>query len=96
VGGEVWSHSTRDSAGSHLSREVRSGAVGHVAAPEPTSAGRQGPEPEDTWQGQGPPQPRGEVQSHRTHGSAGAHLSWEARSGVIEHVAAPELPSVGR
>jgi hypothetical protein len=32
----------RGSAGAHLSKEVRSGAVGHVAALEPTSAGRCG------------------------------------------------------
>jgi hypothetical protein len=29
---------THDSIGAHLSREVRSGAAGHVAAPESTSA----------------------------------------------------------
>jgi hypothetical protein len=28
---------------------------GHVAAPEPTSAGRRGPEPWDTWRLRGPP-----------------------------------------
>jgi uncharacterized protein YqgV (UPF0045/DUF77 family) len=44
-GGEVQRHRTRGSAGAHLSREVRSGAIGHVAALEPTSAGRQGLEP---------------------------------------------------
>jgi hypothetical protein len=32
LGSEVWSHRTRDSTGVHLDREVRSGAVGHVAA----------------------------------------------------------------
>jgi hypothetical protein len=42
---EVQSHRTRDIIGAHLSREVRSGAIGHVAALEPTSAGRRGPEP---------------------------------------------------
>jgi hypothetical protein len=30
---------TRGSVGAHLSREVRFGAIGHVAAPEPTSFG---------------------------------------------------------
>jgi hypothetical protein len=29
---------TRDNTGAHLSKEMRSGAVGHVAAPDPTSA----------------------------------------------------------
>jgi hypothetical protein len=33
----------RDSTGAHLSKEVRTGAVGHVAAPEPTSTWRCGP-----------------------------------------------------
>jgi hypothetical protein len=44
-GDRVRSHRTRGSVGAHLCREVRSGAIGHVAVPEPTSAGRQGPEP---------------------------------------------------
>jgi hypothetical protein len=34
------SRGTRDSAGAHLNKEVRSGAVGHVVVPEPTSVGR--------------------------------------------------------
>jgi hypothetical protein len=29
---------TRGSVGAHLSREARSGAIGYMAAPEPTSA----------------------------------------------------------
>jgi hypothetical protein len=37
-----------------------------------------------------PPQSGAEVRSHRTSGSAEAHLSREAGSGVIGHVAAPE------
>jgi hypothetical protein len=41
---EVQSHRTRGSVGVHLSREMRSGAIGHVAAPEPTSTRRLGPE----------------------------------------------------
>jgi hypothetical protein len=40
LGGEVQSHRTCGSTGAHLSREARSGAIGHVAALEPTSAGR--------------------------------------------------------
>jgi hypothetical protein len=47
------------------------------------------------WQRQSPPQLRGKVRNHRTCGSAGAHLSWEARSGAIGHVAAPEPTLVG-
>jgi hypothetical protein len=31
------------------------GAVGLVAAPEPTSVGRRGPESKDTWQRRSPP-----------------------------------------
>jgi hypothetical protein len=42
-GGEAWGHMTRGSTGAHLSKEVKSGAVGHVAAPEPTSVGTCGP-----------------------------------------------------
>jgi hypothetical protein len=64
------------------------GAVGHVAALEPTSARRRGLEPWGVWQYRSPPQLGGEVQSHRTRGSDGAHLTQEARSGVVGHVAA--------
>jgi hypothetical protein len=41
--GEARGHVPRGSTGAHLSKEVRSRAVGHMAAPEPTSAGRCGP-----------------------------------------------------
>jgi hypothetical protein len=41
---------TRGSTGAHLSKEVRSGAVGHVAAPEPTSVGRCGLNLQLAWQ----------------------------------------------
>jgi hypothetical protein len=37
----------------------------------------------DTWQRRSLPQSGGEVWSHRTRGSVGAHLSREARSGAI-------------
>jgi hypothetical protein len=94
LGGEVRSHMTRGSVGAHLSREARSGAVGHVAAPEPTSAERRGLEPEDTWQHRSPPQLGGEVQCCWTRGSAGAHLNWEVSSGAVGHVAAPEPTSI--
>jgi hypothetical protein len=53
---------------------VRFVAAGHVAAPEPTSAGRQGPEPYDIWQRQSPSQSGGEVQRHRAHGNAWIHV----------------------
>jgi hypothetical protein len=49
-GGEARGHVTRGSTGAHLSKEVRSGAVGHVAAPVPTSAGRCGPKLQLAWQ----------------------------------------------
>jgi hypothetical protein len=38
-GGEVQSHMTRGSVGAYLNREVRSEAIGHVAAPDPIPAG---------------------------------------------------------
>jgi hypothetical protein len=41
-------------------------------------------------QHQSPPQSGGEVQSHRTHGNAGAHLSQEVRSGAVVHVTVME------
>jgi hypothetical protein len=43
-------HGPRDSTGAHLSKEVRSGAAGHVAAPKPTSAGMYGPKIQLMWQ----------------------------------------------
>jgi hypothetical protein len=79
-----------------LESHGQQGAAGHMAAPEPTSAERRGPEPRDTWQRRSPPQRGGEVRSHETHGSVGAHLSREARSGAIGHVAASEPISAGR
>jgi hypothetical protein len=42
-GDEAWGHGPHGSTRAHLSKEVRSGAVGHVVAPEPTFAGRCGP-----------------------------------------------------
>jgi hypothetical protein len=49
-GGEARGHVPRGSTGAHLSKEVRSGAVGHVAAPELTSAGRCGRKLQLVWQ----------------------------------------------
>jgi hypothetical protein len=37
-GDEARGHGPRGSTGAHLSKEVRSGAARHMAAPEPTSA----------------------------------------------------------
>jgi hypothetical protein len=42
-GGEAQGHVIRGSTGAHLIKEVRSGAMRHVAAPEPNSTGRCGP-----------------------------------------------------
>jgi hypothetical protein len=53
-------------------------------------------EPRDTWQRQSSLQSGGEIQRHRIRGSVRAHLSQEARSRVIGHVAAPKPTSVGR
>jgi hypothetical protein len=76
-GGEVQIHMTCGSAGVHLNQEARSEAIGHMTALEPTSAWRWGPEPRGMWQHQSPPQMWGEVRSHMTCGSTGAHLSSE-------------------
>jgi hypothetical protein len=75
---------------------VRSGVTGHVVAPETTSAGRRGSESEDMWQCRSPPQLRGEVRSHGTCGSTGAHLSRQTRSRVAGHVVAREPNWTGR
>jgi hypothetical protein len=49
-GDEARGHRPRGSTRAHLSKEVRSGAVGHVVAPEPTSVGRYGPKLQFVWQ----------------------------------------------
>jgi hypothetical protein len=49
-GDEARGHRPCGSTGAHLSKEVRSGAAGHVAAPEPTSAGRCGLKLQLAWQ----------------------------------------------
>jgi hypothetical protein len=53
-------------------------------------------EPRDTWQYRSPPQRGDEVLSLRTRDNVGSHLSWKARSRVIEHMTASEPTSVGR
>jgi hypothetical protein len=54
-GGEVRGCGIFGGAGAHLYREVRSGAEGHIAAPELTSAGRRGLGLWDTWRCWNPP-----------------------------------------
>jgi hypothetical protein len=49
-GDEARSYGPRGSTGAHLSKEVRSGATGHMAALKPTSVGRCGPKLQLTWQ----------------------------------------------
>jgi hypothetical protein len=74
-------------------REAESGAMEHVKAPEPTSAGKRGPELRDTWQRRSSPQQGDEVQSRGTHGSDGADLDKEARFSAVRHVPAPDPTS---
>jgi hypothetical protein len=94
--GEVRDSGTRGSAGAHLSKEPRFGAEGHVVASELTSARRQGPGQRDTWRLRSSPLQGGVVRSYSLHGSVGSHLSKEARSRAVGHVAAPELTSARR
>jgi hypothetical protein len=74
-GGRAWSGEACGSARALLGMEVRFRAIGHVAALEPTSAGRQGLELQDMWQHRSSPQYGGGVQGHMARGSARAHLS---------------------
>jgi hypothetical protein len=46
----VRSHITRGGVRAFLNKEAGSGATGHMAASEPTLAGRQGPVLQGTWQ----------------------------------------------
>jgi hypothetical protein len=70
--------------------------MGHVAAPEPTSAGKRGPKLRNTWQRWSSTQQEGEARGHETHDSTRAHLGREVRSGAAGHVEVPELTSIGR
>jgi hypothetical protein len=70
--------------------------MGHVAAPDPTSAGRRGLELRNTWQRRSSTQQGGEARGHVTCGSTEAHLRKEVRSGATGHVMAPEPTSAGR
>jgi hypothetical protein len=69
--------------------------MGHMAAPEPTSVGRRGPELRNMWQRWSSTQKGDEARGHGPHGSTGAHLSREMRSGAVGYVAAPEPNSAG-
>jgi hypothetical protein len=70
--------------------------MGHVVAPEPTSARRRGPELRNTWQRCSSTQQGGETLSHVTRGSTGSQLSKEVRSEAAGHVVASEPTSAGR
>jgi hypothetical protein len=76
-GGRARSHGTHGSARAHLSREARTGAEEHVAAPELNSARRQGSGPRDTWQHRSSPQQGGGLRGRGTRGVSGAHLCRE-------------------
>jgi hypothetical protein len=77
-------------------REAESGAMGHVAALEPTSVARRGPELKNAWRRQSSTQHGDEARGHGPHGSIGANLCKEVRSGATGHVAAPKPTSTGR
>jgi hypothetical protein len=70
--------------------------MGHVAAPEPTSAVRRGPELRNMWRRRSSTQQGGEARGHGPHGSTRAHLSKEVRSGAAGHVVAPDPTFAGR
>jgi hypothetical protein len=70
--------------------------MGHVAAPEPTSAGRRGPELRNTLQRRSSTNQGGEARGHGPRGSTGAHLSKVVRSGAAGHVAALKPTSAGK
>jgi hypothetical protein len=48
-GGEALGHMTHGSTGAYLSKEMMSGATGHVVALEPTSAGMYGLKLQLVW-----------------------------------------------
>jgi hypothetical protein len=95
-GGKIWSRGIRGSTRAHLSKEVRSGAKGHMVAPEFTSTRRRDLGSWDTWQHRSSPHQLGEVWSWGTRDSTGAHLVKEVRSGAEGHVAVLELGSARR
>jgi hypothetical protein len=71
--GRAQTHGTRGSTGAHLVKEAKTGAEGHVAASELTSARRRGPRPQDTWWHQSPLLQGGVVRSYNLCGSAWMH-----------------------
>jgi hypothetical protein len=77
-------------------RDTRSEAIGHMTTSKPIPTGKRGPEPWNMWRHRSPPQPGGEVRSHWTHGSTGAHLGREVTFGAVGHVVALEPTSTGR
>jgi hypothetical protein len=74
-GGEVRSHGARGSTEALLNREVGFGTVGHVAAPEPSRAGRRDLVPWDTWQCRRSLEQGGGIWSCRACGSTSCSLS---------------------
>jgi hypothetical protein len=72
-GGEVRGNRTRGDVGAHLSKEVRSGATGHVAVPVLTSARWRGPGPRNTWRFRRPPLQEVVIRSYNIRGSAWMH-----------------------
>jgi hypothetical protein len=69
------------------------GTRGDTGAP---FSGRQSPELWDTWQHRNSPHQGGKIRSRGTHGSTGAYLSNEVRSGASGHVVALEPTSTER
>jgi hypothetical protein len=70
--------------------------MGHVTAPEPTSARRRGAELRSTWQCRSSTQQGGEARGHGTRGSIEAHLGRKVMSEIAGHVEISELTSIGR
>jgi hypothetical protein len=67
----------------------------HMAAPEPTSAGRRGLELRYTWRRWSSTQQGDEARGHGACGSTRAHLSKEVRTGAAGHMAALVPTSAG-
>jgi hypothetical protein len=84
----IASYGTCGDAEALPSGEAGSGAVGHVATPDPSRAGMRGPELWDMWRRRSPPERGGEIRSHRMSGGARALLNGAVGSGATRHVAA--------
>jgi hypothetical protein len=78
------------------SQEGRAPSRGRCGSTKTPLSGRQSPEPCHTWLHWSSSRQGGKDQSRGTRGSAGAHLSKEARSGAAGHVVAPEPTFTGR